>query len=88
MRTPGDSAIRLWVLGSALVLSGCERAPTFNAWGSYFPAWLACVAVAVLLTFGVNWLLRRLGIELLLPVIAYPSLAALFAFTLWLALFR
>lgn len=75
--------------GSALaapVLAGCARAPSFDILGSFFPAWLLCSVVAVLLTVLSRELLRRY-VELPWPVLVYPSLTALFAFALWLTLF-
>jgi hypothetical protein len=63
------------------------RVPTFDVMGSLFPAWLVCLAVAVLLTVGIRWLLMRLRIPLVLPVVTYPSLTALLTFALWLAFF-
>ena len=32
-----------------LMLTGCGRAPAFDVLGSFFPAWLVCFAVAILL---------------------------------------
>jgi hypothetical protein len=79
---------RAGVCACALVLSSCKRASTFNLWGSFFPAWLVCAAAGVLMTFAVHWLLRRMQIELVFPVLTYPSLTALVTFTLWLAFFQ
>ena len=70
------------------VLAGCGRAPSFDVLGSFFPAWLACLAVGLLLTVAARWLLSRLHIVVALPVLTFPSLTALFSFALWLALFR
>jgi hypothetical protein len=64
------------------------RAPSFDVLGSFFPAWLACLALAVLLTAAARWLLLRLRVPLALPVLTYPSLTALFTFALWLSFFR
>jgi hypothetical protein len=72
----------------SLAFSGCKRASNFNLWGSFFPAWLVCAAAGVLFTFAFHWLLRRVGIELVLPVLTYPSLAVLFTFALWLTCFQ
>jgi YtcA-like protein len=86
--TPGGSQ-RVMRYGSALVLpvlAGCARAPSFDILGSFFPAWLLCAVIAVLLTVLSRGLLRRY-VELAWPVLVYPSLTALFAFALWLALF-
>ena len=76
------------LLVPALLLTGCGRAPSFDVLGSFFPAWLACVALGVVLTAAARWLMPRLHIVIALPVLTYPSLTALFAFTLWLSLFR
>ncbi len=72
----------------AFFLTGCGRAPTFDVLGSFFPAWLVCLALGLVLTAAVRWLLLRLQIVIALPVLTYPSLTAFFAFALWLALFR
>ena len=72
----------------AFFLTGCGRAPSFDVLGSFFPAWLVCMALGVVFTAAARWLLLRLHIVIALPVLTYPSLAALFSFALWLALFR
>ena len=64
------------------------RAPSFDILGSFFPAWLVCLALAVLLTIAVRWLLMRVGVALSLPVLTYPSLTALVTLSLWLEFFR
>jgi hypothetical protein len=88
MKASRDPHFGAWTVTGALLPAGPGRAPVFNAWGSYFPAWLVCAALGVLLTFAVRWLLRQLHIELVIPTVTYPSLAALFTFALWLAMFR
>jgi hypothetical protein len=72
----------------ALLLTACERAPSFDVVGSFFPAWLACLALSLLLTAAARWLLFRMRIVIAVPILTYPSLAALFTFALWLAFFR
>ena len=69
-------------------LTSCGRAPSFDILGSFFPAWLVCLALGLLLTVGTRWLLLRLHIVIALPILTYPSLTALFACALWLAFFR
>jgi len=70
------------------LLSGCNRAPSFDIVGSFFPAWLICLLVGILLASLAHWLLTRLKIALALPILVYPCLAALFTFLLWLIFFR
>ena len=81
------SALRYGFLLACLSLAGCGRAPSFDVLGSFFPAWLLCFIVSILLTALSREFLRRY-VEIAWPVVTYPSLAALFTFALWLTLFR
>ena len=78
---------RLLISCSIGLLSGCSRAPTFDIVGSFFPAWLVCLIAGIFLASFAHWLLSRRKITLLVPILVYPSLAALFTFLLWLAFF-
>lgn len=73
---------------AALLSASCGRAPSFDLLGSFFPAWLVCLALSLVVTGGARWALTRLQIIIALPVLTYPSLAALFSFAFWFALFR
>lgn len=73
---------------AAFILTSCGMAPSFDVLGSFFPAWLACLALGLLLTVAARWLLLRLHVVIALPILTYPSLTALFTFALWLAFFR
>jgi hypothetical protein len=73
---------------ASLPLASCARAPSFEVLGSFFPAWLVCLTVAILLTVLARWLFLRLRLALAPPILIYPSLTALFAFALWLICFR
>ena len=71
----------------APLLAGCSRAPSVDVLGSFFPAWLVCFLVSIVLTALVRLALLRLRVKAALPVLVYPSLAALFTFLLWLIFF-
>lgn len=71
----------------ALLLGGCSRAPSVDVLGSFFPAWLLCSIIAVLLTLLVRVVLLRLQVKVALPILVYPSLAVFFTFLLWLIFF-
>lgn len=78
------------LLAPQLLAAGCSRAPTFNILGSFFPAWILCGVVGILLTVLVRLFFLRINIEdqLLAPLIlVYPCLTAFFTFTLWLVFF-
>ena len=79
---------RFGLLLVAMLCTGCSRAPSFDILGSFFPAWLVCLALGLLLTVAARWLFLRARVVLALPVLTYPSLTALFTFALWLAWFR
>ena len=76
-------------LAALLPLSGCSHAPDFNILGSYFPAWLLCITVGIVLTTLIYGLLQRMHLEAEVrpSIVVYPCMAAFLAFTLWLVLF-
>jgi len=76
------------LLLAVMVSTSCSRAPSFDILGSFFPAWLLCVVLGLLITVAARWLLLRAHVLLALPILTYPSLTALFTFALWLAFFR
>jgi hypothetical protein len=91
MRATGKRrSVRLGFLASlsALPLASCSRAPSVDVLGSFFPAWLVCLTVSVLLTALTRLVLLRFHMNLDLAVLGYPSLAALFTFALWLIFFH
>jgi hypothetical protein len=77
---------------SAAVLlgAGCSHAPSFNILGSFFPSWILCGVIAILLTVAARLYFVRIKLdEQLKPLIlVYPCLAALFTFVLWLLFFK
>ena len=87
MSSSGDTWPTKWRGGFFLItplLAGCSRAPSVDVLGSFFPAWLVCFIVAIVLTALVRLALWRLQIKVALPILVYPSLAAVFTFALWL----
>ena len=69
------------------LVSGCSRAPSFDIVGSFFPAWLICLVIGILLAALARWLLLRQQIAVVWPILVYPSLVALFTFLFWLTFF-
>ena len=76
-------------VASALLTTGCSRAPSINILGSFFPAWILCGVIGVLLAAAARVLFARLNWERELSplIVVYPCLAALFTFSLWLLFF-
>src|ERR1700693_5677452 len=77
---------------SAAMLSfaGCSHAPSFNILGSFFPSWILCGVIAILLTVAARLYFVRIKLEEQLKplILVYSCLAALFTFVLWLLFFR
>ena len=73
---------------TVMVCTSCSRAPSFDILGSFFPAWLLCLALALVLTVGAHLVLKRVRVVLALPIVTYPSLTASITFALWLMFFR
>jgi hypothetical protein len=71
------------------LLQGCSRAPSFNILGSFFPSWILCGLIGILLTVGARLLFVRYQFEQHLSplILVYPCLTAFFTFTLWLLFF-
>jgi hypothetical protein len=88
--TANRVAAGVLLLLGMLPFAGCGEAPSFNILGSFFPAWLVCLSLAILLTLGTRFLLRAVHLEEALspPIVMYPCLAALFTFGLWLLFFH
>jgi hypothetical protein len=79
----------LFLAPMILGLTGCSRSPSFNIMGSFFPAWLVCIALGSLLAFLVHILLAKWQIEPEMKplVLVYPSIATTFTCLLWLLFF-
>lgn len=73
-----------------LSLGGCAYSPTVDVVGSYFPAWMVCIIVGILLTLIVRLLLIGLGIYayLRLKPLVFSCMAICFTLATWLVFFE
>jgi YtcA-like protein len=84
-----DAHMRSLAVAVTLFFAGCGAAPSVNVLGSFFPAWLICIVVGIILTI----LTRRVFVAMqiapdLRPVaLVYPCLIVLWIFATWLLLF-
>jgi hypothetical protein len=64
--------------------------PSIDVLGSYFPAWVICIVVGVVLTILTRLLFIAWKIHAyIVPApIVYPCLTAVFALTIWLLFFQ
>jgi YtcA family len=71
-----------------LTCTACD--PLLDVAGAFFPAWLLCILVAIVLTALLRVVLARTRLEPSLGplLVIYPSLAATIALALWLGFYR
>ena len=77
-------------MAASFALTGCERVPSVNVLGAYFPSWMLCVLVGIALTLVVRQVLAAAGGESWIgPLgLVYPALTLAFTLATWLAFFR
>jgi len=71
-----------------LMAGGC--APIVNIEGSFFPAWLLCLLLGLVVTAALRPVLARSGLESHLGplLLVYPCLCLLLTFSIWLVFYR
>jgi YtcA family len=69
---------------------GCSRAPSFSILGSFFPSWILCGVLGIVLTVVVRVFFVRANFEQELSplIVVYPCLALFFTFSIWLVFFK
>ena len=64
--------------------------PQINVVGSFFPSWMLCAAIGIVVAMLGRKLLVRLGVDPYVGprALVYPSLAILVTLVLWVTFFR
>jgi H+/Cl- antiporter ClcA len=89
-----SSIRRLWTSFATslfvLATTGCSGSPEFNILGSYFPSWLVCLAISIVLTFLAHVFVttKKLADQLWPLPIVYSALLCFFSCTIWLIFFE
>jgi hypothetical protein len=76
------------LLAAAIAASGCD--PIFDLEGAFFPAWMLCLLVGIVLAAVLRVAFVRSGLEPHLgPLpLVYTALALLLTFSAWLLFFN
>ena len=76
------------VAAACVPAGGCD--PILNIQGSFFPAWIICMAVGIVLTVACRLVLAVAGVEPHLGplILIYPSLWLLLTLLTWLIFYR
>jgi hypothetical protein len=74
-----------WICLSGLV-AGCDGAPSRNILGSYFPSWMVCALVGIVVALVARAVLKRTGLleELPAPLLVLLGLGCAVDFGMWL----
>ncbi len=77
-------------IGVCLLLTGCSIAPSVDVIGSFFPVWMVCLIVAIVLTSVLRIFLLRRQLEPAIEPVAlfYPAVVLLLCCLLWLIFYR
>ena len=83
-------AYSLSLAGICLLCSGCGQAPAIDVIGSFFPAWMVCLIVSIVLASLLRLLLLRRQLEPAVEPVAlfYPCVVILVSCLLWLIFYR
>jgi hypothetical protein len=74
----------------ALTLASTSCDPLVDVAGAFFPAWILCLLIGIVVTAALRWVLARAGLESHLGplIVVYPSVAITIALACWVVLFR
>src|ERR1700726_2859320 len=78
---------RLWCAAPLLgLVAGCDGAPSRNILGSYFPSWMVCALVGIVLALVARAALKVTGLleELPAPLVVSLAFGCVVNFALWL----
>src|SRR5215467_10666994 len=88
IETESGALLSLYALigSSILFLTGCSSAPSRNILGSYFPSWMICALIGLVLTVVVRAVFAKIGIDAVLPmpIVVYLAFATAFSLAIWL----
>lgn len=81
------------IIGPVALLAGCRfdaHSPTVDVIGSYFPAWMVCIVLGLLLTLVTRLILMGFKIDEYLRPALLVYLCMMISYTLltWLIFFR
>jgi hypothetical protein len=84
------TAVNSLGIGICLLCIGCGRAPAIDVIGSFFPVWMVCLIISIVLASLLRVFLLRRQLEPVVEPVAlfYPSVVLLLSCLLWLIFFR
>jgi len=82
--------VALGLGGACLLCAGCGRAPAVDVIGSFFPVWMVCLILSIVLASVLRLLLLRYKLEPAIEPVAlfYPAVVLFLSCSLWLIFYR
>jgi len=80
------SRLIAWLCLAGLA-AGCDGAPSRNILGSYFPSWMVCAGLAIVVALLARAVLQLTGLleELPIPLVVLLAFGCAVDFAIWLA---
>lgn len=77
------------LISTLLTLSACNSSPSQNILGSYFPAWMLCALIGIIIAVIIYAFFSKIGINEFIPakLLIYVALAFSLSFIAWLIWF-
>ena len=69
-----------------LTMTACSASPSRNILGSYFPTWMVCALLGIVLVIAIRIALVKTGVDAVLPapVVVYLSMWTAATLAIWL----
>uniref|UniRef100_I2PX60 Uncharacterized protein YtcA n=1 Tax=Desulfovibrio sp. U5L TaxID=596152 RepID=I2PX60_9BACT len=83
----GNNWLKLTLcFASCHLLAGCNHVPSQNIAGSFFPSWMLCAVVAIVLTLVIRLIIVKTGVNAYIQarLVIYLGLTTSLTFVLWL----
>lgn len=80
-------AARAWCAAALPgVVAGCDGSPSRNILGSYFPSWMVCALLGLVIALAARAIFKALGIleELPVPLVVMLAIGCAGTFAIWL----
>jgi hypothetical protein len=81
------TATRFWCAALLLdLLQGCDGSPSRNILGSYFPSWMVCALVGLVIALAARAIFKASGLleELPVPLVVMLAIGCAGTFAMWL----
>jgi hypothetical protein len=75
-----------WVVLMTMTMTACSASPSRNILGSYFPTWMVCALLAIVIVIVIRIALVKTGVDAVMPapVVVYLCMWTAATLAIWL----